>query len=308
MRDKVIVIIGPTASGKSSLALSVAEKLHGKIISADSMQIYKGLNVGTAKATKEEMESIPHEMIDICEVTDKFDVATYKKMCYEKIDEALTEGFVPIVVGGTGLYVNAIVNNVEFSEVQEDPKLKQEIDDLDNSKTTEELYEYLRTINFKRASSIDMNNKRRVKRAIYLTLLGDNSAENNLWKKSESKYDFITVYIDMPRNLLYDRINKRVDMMVRQGILDEAKILYDLPNKEENTACQAIGYKEFFDYFDNKKTLDECVKELKTNTRHYAKRQITWFKKLPDKIILDGTIPKSELVGQIVKEYYENKT
>ena len=177
-----------------------------------------------------------------------------------------------------------------------------------NGKTTEELYEYLCTINKEKAKSVDKFNRRRVERAIYLTLHGDIINENNLWKKSDSKYNFITIYIDMPRDLLYDRINKRVDKMVSDGILDEAKMLYNLQDRKDSTACQAIGYKEFFDYFDNKKTLEECVETIKINTRHYAKRQITWFKKLQDKIIVDGTRPNSELVEQIIKEYYENKT
>lgn len=308
MKNKVIVIVGPTASGKSSLALDTAEALHGKIISADSMQIYKGLDIGTAKATKEEMQRIPHDMIDICEITEKFDVATYKKMCYDAIDKAILDGFVPIIVGGTGLYINAVVNNVTFAEtIDENKEVEQKIAAL-KSKTTEELYEYLCEINTKKAESVDRFNRRRVERAIYLTLLGNTTQDNNLWVKSESKYDFIVFYIDMPRDLLYDRINKRVDVMTEQGVTSEAKILYDLQDKKNNTACQAIGYKEFFPYLDNTKSLEECVETLKINTRHYAKRQITWFKKLPDKIIMDGTRPRAELVKQIVKEYYESKT
>lgn len=310
MKKKVIVIIGPTASGKSSLGLAVADVLNGAIISADSMQIYRKLDVGTAKATKEEMEQIPHYMIDICDISEKYDAKTYKEACYEKIEEVLAKGQVPIIVGGTGLYINAVVNNVDFPETGEvDAELEDKFNELIKTKTTEELFLLLQSLDIKRAELVDKQNRRRVERALYLAMQGKSKdiSENNLWKKAYSPYEFITIYIDMPRSLLYDRIEKRVDEMVQEGVLEEAKMIYNMQGKESFTATQAIGYKEFFDYFKGTRTLEECVEILKTNTRHYAKRQITWFKKLEDKTVVDGTLPKSELV-KIIKEYYENKT
>lgn len=310
MKKKVIVIIGPTASGKSSLGLALADILNGAIISADSMQIYRKLDIGTAKATKEEMVKVPHYMIDICDISEKYDAKTYKEACYEKIEEVLAKGQVPIIVGGTGLYINAVVNNVAFPETDEvDTKLENEFNELSKTKTTEELFELLQSLDIKRAELVDKQNRRRVERAVYLAMQGKSVdiSENNLWKKADTPYEFITIYIDMPRSLLYDRIEKRVDEMVQEGVLEEAKMLYNMQNKERFTATQAIGYKELFEYFKGTKTLEECVDILKTNTRHYAKRQITWFKKLENKIIVDGTLPKRELT-QIIKEYYENKT
>lgn len=310
MKKKVIVIIGPTASGKSSLGLAVADILNGAIISADSMQIYRKLDVGTAKATKEEMEKVPHYMIDICDISERYDAKTYKEVCYEKIEEVLAKGQVPIIVGGTGLYINAVVNNVAFPDTDEvDTKLENEFNELSKTKTTEELFKLLQSLDIKRAELVDKQNRRRVERAVYLAMQGKSRdiSGNNLWKKADSPYEFITIYIDMMRSLLYDRIEKRVDEMVEEGVLEEAKMLYNMQGKESFTATQAIGYKEFFDYFEGTKTLEECVEILKTNTRHYAKRQITWFKKLENKIILDGTLPKREL-AKIIKEYYENKT
>lgn len=308
INNKVIVIVGPTASGKSSLGIEVAKRTNGVVISADSMQIYKGLDVGTAKVTEKETQGIRHELIDICEITDNFDVSQYKKLCYEKLDEILAQGKTPIIVGGTGLYINAVVNNVEFSKV--DKKQEEKVDlllaEIERDKTTEELFEYLKTIDAEGSQLVDKSNRRRVLRAIKLHLLGTSRAGNksDLWKDNGSKYNFLVVYIDIPRSLLYDRINVRVDEMVKCGVLKEAQLLYDLKGKSNTTVFQAIGYKEFFEFFDGTKSLEECVELLKLNTRHYAKRQITWFKKLENKLVVDGTKEKEKLVEQILREYY----
>ena len=310
INNKVIVIVGPTASGKSSLGIEVAKKINGVVISADSMQIYKRLDVGTAKVTEKEAQGIKHELIDICEITDNFDVSQYKELCYKKIDEILACGKVPVIVGGTGLYINSVVNNVEFNIVdkEQDDKADKLLEEIEKDKTTEELYEYLKVVDDESASAIDACNRRRILRAIKLYLLGMKKSENksDLWKDNGSKYNFLTIYIDIPRSLLYDRINLRVDEMVKLGVLEEAKKLYELKEKYDTTVFQAIGYKEFFEYFDGIKTLSECIETLKINTRHYAKRQVTWFKKLNNKLVIDGTKPKEDLVEQILKEYYEN--
>lgn len=310
IENKVIVIVGPTASGKSGLGIELAKNLDGVVISADSMQIYKELDVGTAKITEKEACGIRHELVDICEVIDNFDVSQYKKMCYEKIDEVLAEGKVPIIVGGTGLYINAVVNNVEFSKVDKDEEEKADklLAEIEKNKTTEELYEYLKTCDAEGAKLVDKSNRRRILRAIKLNLMGLSKASvtSDLWKDNGSQYNFLTIYIDIPRDLLYDRINKRVDEMIDGGILQEAHMLYDMKNKTNSTVFQAIGYKEFFEYFDGSKSLEECVELLKLNTRHYAKRQVTWFKKLQNKIVIDGTKQRKELVELVLREYYEN--
>ncbi|MBR5227633.1 MAG: tRNA (adenosine(37)-N6)-dimethylallyltransferase MiaA [Clostridia bacterium] len=312
MNNKVIVIVGPTASGKSGLAIELAKKIESVVISADSMQIYKKLDVGTAKVTKEEAQGIKHELIDICNIEDNFDVSKYKELCYQKIDEILQEGKTPIVVGGTGLYINAVVNNIKFENVEKEKELevKDQLEKLSLDKTTEELYEYLKSIDSDSAQKVDFNNRRRVLRAIELYLLGTSKTQsennNSLWEDNGSKYNFSVFYIDMPRDLLYDRINKRVDGMVEAGVLEEAKMLYDKKEKGNTTVYQAIGYKEFFDFFAGLKPLEECVELLKINTRHYAKRQITWFKKFKNKCSIDGTKSKGELVNKILKEFYEN--
>lgn len=310
MKQTVIVVAGPTASGKSGLGIELAKKLNGVVISADSMQIYKGLDVGTAKVTVEEAQGIRHELIDIVDISDKFSVSDYKDMCYQKIEEIFALGKVPIIVGGTGLYINAVVNNMRFEQLDEayEEKIEEKLKALIQGKTSEELYDLLRKMDEKAAKKIDKGNDKRIIRAIKLNLLGINKSDidsrNDLWQKNESKYNFLVIYIDMPRELLYDRINMRVDQMIEQGVLDEAKMLYNMKDNSI-TACQAIGYKEFFEYVEGTKTLDECAKTLKQKTRNYAKRQVTWFKKLQDKFIVDGTKSKEEIIESVLKEYNE---
>ncbi len=310
MKQTVIVVAGPTASGKSGLGIELAKKLNGVVISADSMQIYKGLDVGTAKVTLEESQGIKHELIDIVDISDKFSVSEYKDMCYQKIEEIFALGKVPIIVGGTGLYINAVVNNMRFEQIDEESekKIDEKLNTLIQGKTSDELYDLLKEMDKKAADKIDKGNDKRIIRSIKLNLLGINKSDidsrNDLWQKNESKYNFLVIYIDMQRNLLYDRINIRVDQMVKQGVLEEAKMLYNMQDKSI-TACQAIGYKEFFEYIEGTKTLEECAELLKQKTRNYAKRQITWFKKLQDKFIVDGTKSKEEIIESVLKEYNE---
>ena len=310
MKKTVIVITGPTASGKSGLGIEVAKRLNGVVISADSMQIYRGLDVGTAKVTTDEVQGINHELIDIVDITQNFSVSDYKDLCYSKIDEIFSCGKLPIIVGGTGLYINAVVNNMTFEKVDEDTQniVDKKVEEMTYGKSCDELYDLLTELDEKAAVKIGKGNSKRIKRAIELHILGtrksDIDSRNDLWQKNESKYNFLVVYIDMPRDLLYDRINKRVDQMIDMGVLEEVKSLYSIKDKNI-TACQAIGYKEFFGFLEGTMTLKECIEVLKQKTRNYAKRQITWFKKLPDKLIVDGTKTKEEIIEDILKEYDE---
>ena len=308
MNKTVIVIAGPTASGKSGLGIELAKKIDGVVISADSMQIYKGLDIGTAKVTEKEAAGIKHELIDIVDIDKKFSVSEYKEQCYAKIEEIFNMGKIPIIVGGTGLYINAVVNNMNFEKVDEEKQkqIASKFQSLIKGKTSEELYEILKNMDIDAAKRIEKGNDKRVIRAIELNLLGikksDIDSRNDLWQKNDSKYNFLVVYIDMPRDLLYDRINKRVDEMVTSGVIDEVKLVHSKKDKEL-TAVQAIGYKEFFGYIDGTKTLEECTELLKQKTRNYAKRQITWFKKIQCKLVVDGTKTKDEIVETILKEY-----
>lgn len=310
MKKTVLVIVGPTASGKSGVGIELAKKLNGTVISADSMQIYKGLDIGTAKVTKKESCGINHELIDIIDMTKPFSVSDYKELCYKKIEEIFNDGKIPIVVGGTGLYINAVINNMEFEKFDEtrEKEIELKLETLIKEKTSNELYDMLYDMDKEAALKIGLGNDKRIIRAIKLNMLGINKSsidsKNDLWNKNESMYNFFVVFLDMPRDLLYDRINKRVDMMAENGVLKEAEMVYKLKDSSI-TAVQAIGYKEFFPYLENKKSLEECVDILKQKTRNYAKRQITWFKKLPEKLVVDMTQSKEKIIEEIIRGYNE---
>ena len=311
-KSKVICIVGPTASGKTSISVELAKKLNGEIISADSMQIYKKLNIATAKVTKEEMQNIKHHIIDICDVTDNFSVADFKNMCYDKIDEILKRKKVPIIAGGTGLYISSVVYNMDFKEENMDNEFRESLYNLAKEKSNQYVHDILKDIDPESAKLIHPNNLKRVVRAIEM-------AKNTKKTKSEhmkdeqkriqnenSKYNFLIFYIDHDKELLYDRINKRVDIMVDQGVVDEAKMVYDMKLDRNSTCMQAIGYKEFFPYFEGEITLEQAIEDLKKDTRKYAKRQKTWFKNKLDIICLNANeMTKEQMLDYIIKKYYD---
>lgn len=306
--NKIICIVGPTASGKTGLAIELAKKYNAEIISADSMQIYKELDIGTAKVTKEEAQGIPHHMIDICNVEDRFSVADFKKMCYDKIEEIFARNKNVIIAGGTGLYVNAVVYNMNFNDEDLDEEYRKKLEEIAKTQGKEVLYNMLLEIDPDTAKTIHMNNVKRVIRAIEMAkktnLLKSEHMKNEeeRIKKEKGKYEFIVFCIEQEREYLYNRINLRVDLMLKDGILDEAKKIYDMKLPKDNTCMQAIGYKEFFPYFEKKSSLEECVENLKKETRHYAKRQMTWFNNKLDVIKLDGSKSKDALVDEILKQ------
>ena len=309
---KVIVVTGPTASGKSGLAVEIAKAIDGEIISADSMQIYRGLDVGTAKVTKEETQGIPHHLIDICDIEENFSVGQYKNRCYEKIDEILYRKKTPIIVGGTGLYINAVVNNMNFNDNEEesangsDLKYREKLTKILEEKGKDFLHHMLEEVDCESSEKIHPNNVKRVMRALELahcgTIKTDVVNKQSLWYKNEVKYDFYIIYIDIKREILYDRINKRIDKMVQDGILGEVGYIQSKNIPLDNTAIQAIGYKELFPYIRGEKTLEECKEKLKQNTRNYAKRQITWFKKLDKDYVYHIDDSVKEILDYITKE------
>lgn len=303
-KKDVFVIVAPTATGKSGLAIELAKKINGEIISADSMQIYKKLNVGTAKVTKKEADGIKHHLINICDISDIFSVAEYKQNCYNKINEILKKNKAPIIVGGTGLYINAVVNNMKFDKEQ--PNNNEDYE----HKSNEELIKILADLDKETLISIDLKNRKRLIRAINMAKLGSLKSEktkrNDLWKSKEAVYNFFVIYIDIPRDILYDKIEKRIDSMNKRLLLEEAKLIHNIRDLNY-TAVQAIGYKELFPYIDNQATLNECLNKLKISTRHYAKRQITWFKKLNKDLIINGIETKEKQIEEIIKKYNERK-
>jgi len=277
-KEKLIVLVGPTAVGKTALSIRLAHRFQGEIISGDSMQIYKGMDIGTAKVTKEEMAGIPHHLIDIKEPDESFSVAEFQKLVRKKITEITERGRIPILVGGTGLYIQSVIYDYQFTDVPGDSSLRAELEQTAIEKGELYLHQQLKEVDPKSAESIHPHNVRRVIRAleIYYTT-GKPMSEHQSEQLSQELYHTAIVGLTMERSKLYERINQRVDLMISQGLIEEVKEL----RKRGIRNCQsvqAIGYKEIYDYLDGKVTLDEAIEQLKKNSRRYAKRQFTWFR------------------------------
>ncbi len=271
---KIICVVGPTASGKTALSVELAKRLDGEIISADSMQIYKGMPIATAAVTKEEMQGIPHYLVECFEADKPFSVAEFVLLAKEKAFDIASRGKLPIIAGGTGLFVDSFVNNISFSDVGVDEKLRSELEE----KSNDELYSMLVEYDAEAAEGIHKNNRKRVIRALELYFGGTSKTKQNEESKNEES-PFEALYIGInfrDRNKLYERINKRVDSMAENGLVDEAK---KMPGSSGKTSAQAIGHKELIPYFEGSVSLDEALDRIKQETRHYAKRQITWFKR-----------------------------
>lgn len=294
----VAVIVGPTASGKTSLSIELAKLFDGEIVSADSMQIYKKMNIATAKPTEQEKDGIPHHMIDFLETGESFSVAKYKEMALACIEDILSRGKLPIVVGGTGLYVDTLINNTEFLDY-EDTGIRAVLEERADKEGIDSLLDELKEVDPETASKLHANDCKRIIRAleVYLSTGKTITEQRELSHVNESPYDWCIIGINAEdRQYLYDRINLRVDIMVDMGLIDEAKEFYSSDASE--TAVQAIGYKELKGYIDGCSTLEESLDKLKMETRRYAKRQLTWFRK-NDKInwLYADRLSKNELIS-----------
>ncbi|MCD8108053.1 MAG: tRNA (adenosine(37)-N6)-dimethylallyltransferase MiaA [Oscillospiraceae bacterium] len=279
MKQKLIVICGPTASGKTELAVSLAELFNGEVVSADSMQIYRGISIATAKPTSEEMRHIKHHMIDILDLSEEFSVADYVRLAGACIEDIAKRGKLPIVCGGTGLYISSLVNGISFDETCSSTELREELTKLAEEKGGEYLLDILREFDPESAERLHPNNLMRIIRAIEVyKISGVTMTEANQLSQKESPYDPIMIGLNYSdRELLYERVNQRVDRMLEMGLLHEAKEVLSMENVA--TAGQAIGYKEFKPYFDGEKSLEDCVEAVKQDSRRYAKRQLTWFRR-----------------------------
>ena len=276
----VIAVVGPTASGKTSLSIEIAKRFGGEVVSADSMQIYEKMNIATAKPTVEEMQGIPHHLIGFQPIDKKFSVAEYVTLAKDCIKKIHNEGNLPVVAGGTGLYIDSLLQNIQFSKEVGNNDLRNELTEMFEEKGAEFMLNWLSVIDPQTAEKLHLNDKSRIIRAleIYKATGKTMTEQKIISREEESPFDVIYIGINYrDRNVLYDRINRRVDIMVENGILEEAKDFYNIST--DKTACQAIGYKELAPYFNCEKTLDECLESLKIETRHYAKRQLTWFRK-----------------------------
>lgn len=290
IKPKVIVIVGPTASGKTALSIELAKKINGEIVSCDSMQIYKDMNIGSAKPTIEEMQGIKHYLIDVVEPTQRFSVAEYKKRAEQAIEEIIKKGKTPIVIGGTGLYANSLIYGIEYSEIEFDEKYRNKLmQEAETIEGLQKLYQKAKRIDPIAMEKISSNDKKRIVRILEIfNSTGKTKTQQEIESRKEDiKYDYKVFGINIERPILYERINKRVDIMVEQGLIDEVKYILK-KYKEFPTAMQAIGYKEIVEYLNGIITKEEAIEKIKQESRRYAKRQITWFKRIEHIIWLNG--------------------
>ena len=281
MKPTVIVIAGPTASGKTALSIKLAKELNGEIISCDSMQIYKEMDIGTAKVTKEEAEGIKHYLIDIVSPNERYTVSNFKKDSKNAIKEILNKGKTPIIVGGTGLYVDSLIYEIEYQDMEFDINYRNEL--MEKAETNEglkELYEQAKTIDSKAMEKISSNDKKRIIRVLEIyKATGKTKTELEiLSRQKEVEYNYKVFVVNMDREKLYNRIDKRVDIMIENGLVEEVEKIYNKYN-EFPTAMQGLGYKEVVEYLQRKINKEDMIEKIKKESRHYAKRQLTWFRK-----------------------------
>lgn len=281
MKPKIVVIVGPTASGKTAISIEVAKQLNGEIISSDSMQVYKEMNIGTAKVTKEEMQGIKHYLIDVVSPEERYTVSDFKQAAEKSIQEILKKGKVPIIVGGTGLYVNSLIYGIEYQDMQFDEKYRDELmKKAETENGLRELYKEAVKIDEEAMSKISSNDKKRIIRVleIYKSTGKTKTELEFLSRQKEIEYDYKVFGMLMDRQKLYNRINVRVDSMIEQGLIKEVDELYQ-KYKKFPTAMQGLGYKEVIEYFNGILTKEEMIEKIKQESRRYAKRQMTWFRR-----------------------------
>ncbi len=299
----IIIVAGATASGKTSLSIALAKALGGEIISADSMQIYKEMDIGTAKPTVEEREGIPHHILDFLEPSESFSVAEFCEMAHKTAADIHKRGKKIIVVGGTGLYIDSFAKDIDFDEEESLPDLRKELQQRAEAEGAESLLAELAKFDRVSAERLHPNNLKRIIRAIeFYKLHGEPiSVHQERTKQKPSRYEPIYMMIDHQREVLRDRISKRVDLMIEQGLPEEAERLFKKRDTLSKTARSAIAYKELFGYFEGEMTLKEAADELKLRTAQYAKRQLTWFRKNPDMHLLSPDNAVAEALGIIAK-------
>ncbi|MCR4611633.1 MAG: tRNA (adenosine(37)-N6)-dimethylallyltransferase MiaA [Lachnospiraceae bacterium] len=281
--DKLIILTGPTAVGKSDLSISLAKRIGGEIISADSIQVYKGLDIGSAKITKKEMHGVNHYLIDVLDPKEDFNIYIFKEMAKEAIDKIYSNGKIPIIVGGTGFYIQSVIYDIDF-EKEDNSTIRKELEEIADKKGSEYLHNKLKEIDETSAMKIHPNNIKRIIRAIEFYKLNNRpiSEHNETERDKEPVYDVNYFVLNDKRELLYERINKRVDIMIEQGLVDEVKNLMEQGIDESYNSMQGIGYKEIVSYLNGKISLEQAVEDIKKNTRHFAKRQLTWFRREKD--------------------------
>ena len=283
-KKPMIILTGPTAVGKTDLSIQLAKAMNGEIISADSMQVYRHMDIGSAKVTPEEMDGVSHHLIDVLEPEEEFNVVVFQKLAKEALTGIYERGHIPIIVGGTGFYIQALLYDIDFTENDGDTAIRRELEKLAQTQGAGCLHQMLQEIDPESAAAIHQNNVKRVIRAIefYRQTGKKISLHNEQEREKQSPYQFLYYVLDTDRKTLYERIDRRVDLMMEHGLVDEVKHLADMGCTRDMVSMQGLGYKEILDYLSGEITLEEAVYILKRDTRHFAKRQITWFKRERD--------------------------
>ncbi len=295
-KKKLVILTGPTAVGKTKLSIELAKQIGGEIISADSMQVYRHMDIGSAKIMPDEMDGIPHHLIDVLDPTEDFDVYRFQQMSKKAMQEIYDRGHIPIIVGGTGFYIQAVLYDIDFTESEEDSLLRRELEETAERIGAHALHEMLRDVDPQAADEIHENNVKRVIRAIeYHRQTGGRISEHNKeQREKESPYNFCYFVLNDDRAKLYERIDRRVDLMLQAGLENEVKDLLSMGCRRESTAMQGLGYKEIIDYLQGDCDLERAVYLIKRDTRHFAKRQITWFKRERDVVWVDRSVLGNE--------------
>ena len=277
----LIILTGPTAAGKSALSISLAKAIGGEIISADSMQVYKYMDIGSAKITKKEMSGISHHLIDVLEPTEEFNVVRFQSMAKEALSRIYSSGKIPIIVGGPGFYIQSVLYDSDFTETDEDEAFRQHLEDIAKEQGCEVLFERLRKIDPKSCEIIHANNVKRVIRAIeFYEKTGKPISEHNEEQhEKRAPYNFAYFVLTDERSILYDKIDRRVDEMIKKGLVEEVRRLKDMGCTKDLVSMQGLGYKEILEYLEGDCTLEDAVYRIKRDTRHFAKRQLTWFRR-----------------------------
>ena len=309
-KKPLVILTGPTSVGKTSLSISLAHEIGGEIISADSMQVYRGMDIGTAKITEEEMDGIPHYLVDILEPDQPFNVVEFQRLAKEAMNRIYSHGKIPILVGGTGFYIQALVYDIDFSEHQEKEDYRRELTLLAEEKGRQYLHSMLEEVDPEYAASVHYNNVKKVIRALeyHKETGGKLSAHNREQQERTSPYRFAYLVLNQDRELLYQRINQRVDQMMEQGLLQEVRQLSEKGFTPDLVSMQGLGYKEFFEYFKGNLSLDEVVDRIKMETRRFAKRQLTWFRREKDVIWINkGDYPGEKEILAVILEHLRQK-
>ncbi|MCD7955892.1 MAG: tRNA (adenosine(37)-N6)-dimethylallyltransferase MiaA [Lachnospiraceae bacterium] len=309
-KQPMVILTGPTAVGKTRLSVDLAQRIGGEIISADSMQVYKGMNIGSAKVTPEEMRGVPHYLIDELEPWEEFHVVKFQEMAERYIRDIYSHGYIPILVGGTGFYIQAVLYGIDFTEHGSDPSYRASLETLAAEQNPQVLHDMLRAVDSDSAEAIHANNVKRVIRALeFYHATGEQISKHNAEERQkESPYNFVYLVLNDDRAALYKRIDRRVDEMMSAGLLEEVKKLQEAGCTRDMGSMQGLGYKEMLDYLSGKYSLEEAVRILKRDTRHFAKRQLTWFRRERGVIWInkrDFDYDEERLLGAILDVLYE---